>query len=130
MALNKAPVPDHVPWVIARMAKEIVCEAYGISHAALKGRKRGETHLAFARQVAMYLAHVAGQLTMKEIAQYFDRDRSTVSHGCINIEDRRDSPIFDLQLNYLEKRLRKRIQRYVTEVAPGAKDAIEQRTSL
>lgn len=95
--------------VIVRLSKEIVCEAYSVPHADIQARDRSGSHLALARQVAMYLAHIIGQLTLNEIAQEFDRDRSTVSHACINIEDRRDSPIFDLQLEYLEEMMRKRI---------------------
>ena len=97
--------------IIARMAKEIVCEAHGLSHVELLGPDRGGAHQAFARQISMYLSHVVGRLTLAEIAQTFDRDRSTVSHACINIEDRRDSPIFDLQIDYMEKRLRDRLMR-------------------
>lgn len=97
--------------LIARMSKEIVCEAYNIPHADLLAPARGGGHLALARQTAMYLAHVVGQLSLNEIAAIFRRDRSTVSHACINMEDRRDSPVFDLQLEYMEKRLRDRIRR-------------------
>ena len=96
--------------VIARMAKEVVCEAYGTPHADILSKDRGDARLAQARQASMYLAHVVGQLTLNEVADCFGRDRSTVSHACINIEDRRDSPIFDLQLDYMEKRLRERMR--------------------
>ncbi|MEM8935361.1 MAG: helix-turn-helix domain-containing protein [Pseudomonadota bacterium] len=101
----------HTGKVIARMAKEIVCEAYGISHAALNAPGRGDVRLSLARQTAMYLAHVIGQLTLNEVADIFDRERSTVSHACINIEDRRDGPIFDLEMDYMERRLRDRIEK-------------------
>jgi chromosomal replication initiation ATPase DnaA len=95
--------------LIVRMAREVVCEGYGISHSELSVRNRGGAHLALARQTTMYLAHVVGQLTLSEVAALCARDRTTVSYGCINIEDRRDSPIFDLQIDYMEKRLRQRI---------------------
>ncbi len=95
--------------VIARMAREVVCEGFGIPHRDLIGRARcGD--LVRGRQTAMYLAHVVGQLTLSEVGLLFGRDRSTVSHGCIHIEDRRDSPLFDLQLDYMEKRLRIRLR--------------------
>ena len=97
--------------LIARMSKEIVCEAYGLPHAEVLSRDRGGGHAALARQIAMYLCHVVGQLTLYEVAALFDRERSTISHACINIEDRRDSPIFDLQLDYMEKRLRERLKK-------------------
>ncbi|MEM8771793.1 MAG: helix-turn-helix domain-containing protein [Pseudomonadota bacterium] len=96
--------------VIVRLAAEIVCEAHGVPHAALLNQKRGDSQISLARQIAMYLAHVVGQLTLNEVAECFQRNRATVSHSCTNIEDRRDSPIFDLELEYMEKRLRERIR--------------------
>lgn len=94
---------------IAQFAREIVCEGFGVFECDLSRRSRGDNRLALARQTAMYLAHVVGQLTLNEVADVFGRDRSTVSHGCIHIEDRRDSPVFDMQIEYMEKRLRERI---------------------
>lgn len=94
----------------ARMAKEVVCEAYGIPHAELMGQDRRPALLARARQTAMYLAHVVGQLSLNEVAQQFGRDRSTISHACINVEDSRDSPVIELQLDYMERRLRQRLK--------------------
>lgn len=96
--------------LIARMAKEIVCEAYCIPHAELMAPDRRGAALAKARQIAMYLAHVVGQLTLYEVSEHFGRDRSTVSHACINVEDSRDSPVIEMQLAYMERRLRERIR--------------------
>ena len=110
------------------MAKEIVCEAYGIPHAALHGRNRGDMQMALARQTAMYLAHVVGQLTLSEVGAAFARERSTVSHACINIEDRRDSPIFDLQLDYMERRLRERIAQSQADGVFGDDGAPERKS--
>lgn len=98
--------------VIARLAKEVVCDANGLAHAALLDKRRGDAHLALCRQIAIYLAHVVGQLTLSEVAMHFKKNRATVSHSCTNIEDRRDSPIFDLQLEYMEKQLRARINAF------------------
>lgn len=95
--------------IVARLAKEVICEAYGISHAALLDAPRGDVHTNLSRQIAMYLAHVVGQLTLNEVARCFNRTRTTVSQGCTNVEDRRDSPIFDLQLEFMEKKLRQRL---------------------
>lgn len=96
--------------IVARMAKEVVCEAFGVPHAELIARDRRDARVSSARQASMYLAHVVGQLTLNETAECFQRDRSTVSHACISVEDRRDSPVFDLQMDYMEKRLRARIR--------------------
>lgn len=112
MGTGKIAFSGYAQKIIARMAREIACEAFGVSHAELYGEARGDAHLALARQTAMYLAHVVGQLSLNELAGLFGRDRSTVSHACINIEDRRDSPIFDLQIGYMEKRLRQRINSF------------------
>lgn len=89
---NQDAFSERARKMIARMAKEVVCEAYGLPHSALAGAKRGDATRAQARQTAMYLAHIVGQLSLSEIGGLFSRDRSTVSHACINIEDRRDSP--------------------------------------
>lgn len=97
--------------IVARMAKEVVAEAFGLSHASLLASGRGDATESLGRQCAMYLAHVVGQLSLIDVAAAFGRERSTVSHACINIEDRRDGPVFDLQLEYMEKRLRDRIKR-------------------
>lgn len=96
--------------VIARMAKEVACHSYGVSLAALNGRDKKPIDVVLARQCAMYLAHIVGQLTLAEVSQVFERDRSTIGHACNNVEDRRDSPIFDMQLDYMEKLLRERIE--------------------
>lgn len=97
--------------MIARAAKEIACEAYGLESPALLDALRGEGKRALARQTAIYLAHVVGQLTLAEAAREFARSRGTISHACIAIEDRRDGPAFDLQLDYMERRLQARMAR-------------------
>jgi chromosomal replication initiation ATPase DnaA len=57
---------------------------------------------AFAKQVAMYLAHVACGLSMEEVGHLFGRHRTTVAHGCHVVEDGRDDPILDRSLAVLE----------------------------
>src|SRR5882757_6457100 len=63
-------------------------------------------HIAFARQVAMYLAHVAWGLTLTDVGHLFSRDRTTVAHACGLIEDSRDDPMLDRSLELLEGVLR------------------------
>jgi hypothetical protein len=58
---------------------------------------------AFARQIAMYLAHVGFGLSMAEVGKAFGRDRTTVVHACHVIEDRRDETRFDELLDHLEQ---------------------------
>jgi hypothetical protein len=57
---------------------------------------------AFARQSAMYLAHVAFGLSLSEVGRAFGRDRTTAAHACRLIEDRRDEPPVDALLGALE----------------------------
>jgi hypothetical protein len=58
---------------------------------------------AFARQIAMYLAHVGFGIPMAAIGNAFGRDRTTVVHACHLIEDRRDEARFDDLLDHLEQ---------------------------
>jgi chromosomal replication initiation ATPase DnaA len=50
----------------------------------------------------MYLAHVSCGLTLTEVGHLFARDRTTVAHACIVVEDRRDEVPFDRALDLLE----------------------------
>jgi len=68
----------------------------------LKSETRGAPRAAFARQVAMYLAHVVCGLSLTEVGALFARDRTTVSHACSIVEDRRDDPELDGRLEHLE----------------------------
>jgi Bacterial dnaA protein helix-turn-helix len=58
--------------------------------------------VAFARQVAMYLAHTGGGISFSEVGRLFARDRTTVAHACALVEDMRDDPAFDRCLAFLE----------------------------
>lgn len=52
--------------------------------------------------MAMYLAHVGGGLSLREVGLLFARDRTTVAHACAAVEDRRDDPLLDRCLTFLE----------------------------
>ena len=67
---------------------------------------RGSADIAFARQVAMYLAHVGCGLTFAQTAQLYGRDRTTAARGCRLVEERRDDPGFDRILDLLERCVR------------------------
>lgn len=69
-----------------------VVAAFGLDRASLRHPSRGEARTAFARQIAMYVAHVGAGLTMTEVGRMFERDRTTVAHACRLVEDRRDDP--------------------------------------
>ena len=79
-----------------------VSHVFAISLVELSRQTRGQARFALARQVAMYLAHVACGLSFTEIGTLFHRDRTTVSHACSVIEDRRDDAMFDTVVELLE----------------------------
>jgi chromosomal replication initiation ATPase DnaA len=58
---------------------------------------------AFARQIAMYLAHVSFGANYSEIGRAFGRDRTTAAHACRTVEERRDDPDIDATLEQLER---------------------------
>lgn len=63
---------------------------------------RGRRRVAETRQLAMYLVHVALGRSLGDVALIFGRDRTTVSHACGTIEDRRDDKRFDAYVGGLE----------------------------
>ncbi len=79
-----------------------VSMVYSIERGILDHPTRGRSRVAFARQVAMYLAHVAFGLTLTTVGRAFRRDRTTVSHACALVEDARDDPEIDRTLELLE----------------------------
>ncbi|WP_244607350.1 helix-turn-helix domain-containing protein [Bosea sp. CS1GBMeth4] len=87
---------------VARLAEAAACGALRVPAAALRRERGGTRSVAFARQMAMYLAHVVFGLTMTQVGCCFERDRTTVRHACALIEDRRDRPAFDLAVGALE----------------------------
>ena len=83
---------------------------YSVERGILDHPTRGRSRVAFARQVAMYLAHVSFGMTLTTVGQAFGRDRTTVAHACALVEDARDEPEIDRTLEMLEsivKRLAK-----------------------
>ena len=88
-----------------RFVEALVSAATGIGIAELRATNRGEAREAFARQTAMYLAHVGLGLSLSQVGSNFGRDRTTVAHACARVEDRRDDPKFERVLACLETAL-------------------------
>ncbi len=96
-----SPVSDRL--VQARMVIELaVTRVFDVESKRLAAENRGVARIAEARQVAMYLAHVACGLSLTDVGRAFGRDRTTVAHACAVIEDRRDDLVFDRALDLLE----------------------------
>lgn len=87
-------------------ARRLVGAEFRVAESDMAAGTRAKADIAFARQVAMYLAHVCYRLTYDEVAESFGRERSTVAHACGVVEDRRDEgSAFCEQLTKLERRL-------------------------
>lgn len=95
------PVPDDVVFVCELM-ETAVAAAFVVSVDDLRAPSRGTAAAAFARQCAMYLAHVAFGLSYNDAGALFDRDRTTAAYACRLVEARRDNPAVDRLLELLE----------------------------
>jgi len=94
------------PAAAAMPLMRAVAVAFGVPEPALNARSRGPADAAFARQCAMYLAHVALGLTYSDAGRLFGRDRTTAAHACRLVETRRDDPGLDQLLQSLEESFR------------------------
>lgn len=79
-----------------------VAAVFEVDLRDLGAATRRSPRAAFARQVAMYLAHVVFGLSLTEVGALFARDRTTVAHACEVVEDSRDDPELDGKLEHLE----------------------------
>ena len=84
------------------IATAAVAVAFGLARLNLDTSRRHARQATLARQVAMYLAHVGLGIPMADIGRAFRRHRTTVTHACHVVEDRRDDPRFDRLLDSLE----------------------------
>jgi chromosomal replication initiator protein len=83
-----------------------VAEHYDIRLADMSSKRRPE-HIAFPRQVAMYLARSLTESSLNTIGEAFGgRDHGTVLHACRLVKDRMqvDAQVRQ-KVNYLEKQL-------------------------
>lgn len=95
-----------------RLSETVAAAAFCVPFGALRGPNRGRQRVARARQAALYLAHVAIGGALTSVGRHFGRDRTTVRHACMRIEDRRDDPAFDLALIHLEFAMQRWLARY------------------
>ncbi len=101
-AKNRGPDASRHCRPVRQALEPAVAAVFDVSLSQLRASTRGSQRVAFARQVTMYLAHVVLGLSLTEVGGLFARDRTTVAHACAAIEDLRDDPLFDAQLDHLE----------------------------
>jgi hypothetical protein len=96
-----APSPRTVQR-LCDLAALATAAAFALPVSELRAATRRSPYTAFARQVAMYLAHVGFGLQYSDVGRAFGRDRTTAARACRRVEDRRDDPAIDALLGSLE----------------------------
>ena len=74
---------------------DLAAAMFNVSSKELRLANRCSPGVARVRQIAMYVAHVVLEISMREVGEGFGRDRTTVLHACHQIEDLRDDEEFD-----------------------------------
>ncbi|BCP52776.1 hypothetical protein K32_13930 [Kaistia sp. 32K] len=85
------------------MLVSLVGSALDVEASDLCATGRGTAQAAYARQVALYLAHTTLGLTYTEAGRLFGRDRTTAAHACRRIEEDRDQARVDQLVDCLER---------------------------
>lgn len=93
---------DGPPSQVKALIEEAVAGVFDVDSKQLGQPTRGRAQVALARQAAMYIAHVGCRFSLTEVGEMFERDRTTVSHACLVIEQKRDVPVFDHAIDLLE----------------------------
>ncbi|KAF0213681.1 MAG: Chromosomal replication initiator DnaA domain [Methylocystaceae bacterium] len=93
------------PTLIPGLSAAAAAAAQGAPFADLFSPRRSRASVARARQLAVYLHHVALGASVSACAKAFARDRATIRHACATIEDLRDDPLFDAGARRLETAL-------------------------
>lgn len=90
---------------VLRFLTALVAAALGVDWRWLAAPSRGKASVAFARQVAMYLAHTVLALTYAQVGAAFGRDRTTAAYACRIVEERRDDSRVDALVGLMERAL-------------------------
>lgn len=91
-----------MPTPIPGLSAAAAAAARGVAFEALAAPRRCAAPVAQARQLAVYLHHVALGASLSACGRQFGRDRATMRHACARIEDLRDDPCFDAAAARLE----------------------------
>jgi chromosomal replication initiator protein len=86
--------------------QKVVSDFFHIRLVDLKSKKRTQ-HIAFCRQVAMYLCRKLTDCSYPNIGEHFGRDHSTVIHACNLIERRvKADSAFRMSIEKVERELK------------------------
>lgn len=99
------PIEAHSRESAFRFVEALVAAVFRVPPETLREKSRGPAQIAFARQTAMYLAHVSLGMSLADVGELFGRDRTTVAHACARIEDSRSAGRLDRLFDCLEAAL-------------------------
>ena len=98
------PETPTVPAPVAcRIVRQLALEMTALASDRPLWRRDGRRSTCHVRQIAMYVCHVVLRLSLSDIGAAFGRDRTTVSHACNVVEDRRDDASFDAFVSAIER---------------------------
>ncbi len=81
-----------------------ICAAlFNVSSKEMRQTGRTGQEAARVRQIAMYVTHITLGLNMHQVGRGFARDRGTVRHACMAVEDLREDPEFDRAVTTAER---------------------------
>ena len=103
---NPRPWMPSPPGDMARICwllEVVVAATFAVPVDELRAPSRRCASVAFARQCAMYLAHVVLEVDYSTTGLLFNRDRTTAAHAVQLVEERRDDPTIDRLLQMLEE---------------------------
>lgn len=78
----------------ARIVLSIVGQFYGLTAAEIKAHSRA-VHYSFPRMVAMYMIRHLTGMQIVRIAHLLDKERTTVTHGLMTIQNEIDCGSLD-----------------------------------
>ncbi len=101
-AAGKA-LPADPDAALRRMLVNAVAGALAVRPDRIDAPARGTARIAFARQLAIYLARTRLGLSFTEAGRLFHRDRTTAAHACDRVEELRDDVAIDALVERLEQ---------------------------
>ncbi|MFD1746584.1 DNA replication protein [Rhizobium helianthi] len=88
---------------LCALVRELVREMLQMQQdgwCAARGRNALQRHTC---QIAIYVCVVGLSIRTADVAAAFGRNRSTVRHACMRVEDQRDQPAYDRMVERIER---------------------------
>ncbi|WP_371877960.1 helix-turn-helix domain-containing protein [Shinella zoogloeoides] len=101
--MDMPEAPNVPPSIACRIVRQLTLEMMAMASDRPLWRRDGRRSTCHVRQIAMYVSHVVLGLSLSDIGAAFGRDRTTVSHACNVVEDRRDDASFDAFVSTIER---------------------------